>query len=150
MSLDDIPAGEAVFIDSTVLHYAVVSFEPFTMQCIQFLERIANGPAALIGSLTLPVLNDAVHKVMCSEAVERFKRPRSGLVNWLKRNPAHVKGCRAQKNASVNSSMPIQIFAIDLQAMVEAQGFVNTFGVMASDALILADATPRDFALGNE
>ncbi len=73
MSLDNIPAGVAVFIDSTALHYADVNFEAFTMQCIQFLERMQT--AALIGSLTLPVLNDAVHKVMCSEAVERFKQP---------------------------------------------------------------------------
>ena len=85
MSLDDIPAGVTTFIDSTVLHYAIAKFEAATPQCVRFLDRIAK--SELMGCLTLPVLNDAVHKVMCSEAVARFKRPRAGLVNWLKQNP---------------------------------------------------------------
>ncbi len=137
MSLDDIPAGVTTFIDSTVLHYAIAKFEAATPQCIRFLDRIAK--SELIGCLTLPVLNDAVHKVMCSEAVARFKRPRAGLVNWLKKNPAQVKELtRAKELLNLIGVLPIRFLAADLQSMSEAQHVINPHGLLASDALILA------------
>ena len=89
MSLDDLPAGTTAFVDSTILHYALVQFEPSTGQCIRFFERVAK--QEISACLHIPSLNDAVHKVMCSEVVVRFQRPRAGLVRWMKENPRLVR-----------------------------------------------------------
>lgn len=82
----DVPANETVFLDSTILHYAFVDFPGATAQCIGLLNRIAGGQVT--ACLTVPVLSDAVHQVMCSEAKARFNQPRAGLVGWMKSNPA--------------------------------------------------------------
>lgn len=73
MSLN-VPAGQTIFLDSTILHYAFVNFADATPQCIELLKRITT--QELSGCLTVPVLNDAVHKIMCSEAKERFNQHR--------------------------------------------------------------------------
>lgn len=137
MPLDDIPSDSTVFVDSTILHYAFVHFEAATPQCIRFLERV--GKAELVACLNLPVLNDAVHKIMCSEAVESFNRPRSGLVAWMKRNPALVQNLtRASDLLNLSGALPMRILSADLEALVGAQRVVKAYGLLANDALILA------------
>lgn len=71
----DVPAGQTVFLDSTILHYAFVDFPGATQLCIDLLMRVVK--EELAACVTVPVLNDAVHKVMCSEAKERFDQPRA-------------------------------------------------------------------------
>lgn len=34
MPLDDVPSGVTIFVDSTILHYALVQFDVATEQCI--------------------------------------------------------------------------------------------------------------------
>ncbi|MEX2093502.1 MAG: type II toxin-antitoxin system VapC family toxin [Pirellulales bacterium] len=137
MPLDDIPAGATVFVDSTILHYAFVHFEAATPQCIRLLQRVGKGELA--ACLTLPVLNDAVHKVMCSEAMERFNRPRAGLVGWMGRNPASVRELvRASDFLNLIGGLPIRILSADLEALIGAQRMVRAHGLLASDSLIVA------------
>ena len=137
MSLDDLPAGTTAFVDSTILHYALVQFEPSTGQCIRFFERVAK--QEISACLHIPSLNDAVHKVMCSEAVVRFQRPRAGLVRWMKENPRLVrKLVLASDLLNVVSALPLQMLAVDHVVLVEAQKIVPSYGLLASDALIVA------------
>jgi predicted nucleic acid-binding protein len=136
MSLD-LPAGETVFIDSTIIHYAFVSFPGATAQCIELLRRVAEH--ALAGRLTVPVLNDAMHKVMCSEAKERFRVPRAGLVNWLKSNPERVRElARAAESLQLVRALPVAFLPLDLDSMIDAQRVAHRYGLLASDALIVA------------
>jgi predicted nucleic acid-binding protein len=135
--LDEIPGGVTALVDSTILHYACVEFEPATAQCIRFLSRISN--AELIACLSVPILNDAVHKVMCSEAVERFHRPRAGLVGWMKRNPERIKELtRASDLLKLIEALPLQLLPLDVESLAGAQRMASTHGLLASDALILA------------
>lgn len=133
----DIPPGQTVFLDSTILHYAIVNFAGATPQCIELLKRVARDE--LKGCLTVPVLNDTVHKVMCSEAKERFHQPRAGLVGWLKANPAAVRQLASAAEAlRLVEAMPISLLPVDLASLVEAQQKAQIHGLLASDALILA------------
>src|SRR6266498_1866049 len=107
-----------VFIDSTILHYAFVSFPDATPHCIKLLRRVAN--LEVTGCLTAPVLNDAVHKTMCSEAKQRFKLPRAGLVNWLKANPDRARELtHAAAVLRLVGGMPITLLPVDLAALVD-------------------------------
>lgn len=135
MPLDNIPAGATVFIDSTILHYAFVHFETATPQCIRLLDRVAK--RGLSAYLTIPVLNDAVHMVMCSEAQTRFQRPRAGLVRWMKENPSLIKELTlASDLLSLIAALPVRMLSLDREAMVGAQRMVSAHGLLASDAMI--------------
>jgi predicted nucleic acid-binding protein len=133
----NVPAGQRVFLDSTILHYAFVDFAAATSQCLELLQRAARGELA--ACLTIPVLNDAVHKTMCSEAMDRFERPRAGLVRWLVTNPDRVKQLtNASRALRVIEAMPIEILPVDLADMISAQRAAEMYGLLASDSLIVA------------
>lgn len=133
----DVPAGQTVFLDSTILYYAFVNFPGATPLCAELLQRLAKGEVA--GCLTTPVLNDAVHKIMCAEAKERYDQPRAGLVHWLKANPNCVKQLtHAAEVLRLVAAMPIAILPVDLDALVDAQRTAQSYGLLASDALIVA------------
>jgi predicted nucleic acid-binding protein len=84
-------------------------------------------------------LNDAVHKVMCSEAQARFQRPRAGLANWMKENPALVKELTlASELLSLIAALPVRMLSVDLEALVGAQRMISAHGLLASDAMIAA------------
>lgn len=42
----DVPAGRTVFLDSTIIHYAVVDFPGATPRCIELLKRVTDGELA--------------------------------------------------------------------------------------------------------
>jgi predicted nucleic acid-binding protein len=133
----DVPAGARVFLDSTIFHYAFVSFPGATPQCMQLLTRIADRD--LSACVSIPVLNDAVHKVMCSEAVARFSRARAGLVNWMKSNPDRVRELtHADAMLRLVEAMPVEVLSVDPAALRHAQQMVQEHGLLASDALIAA------------
>jgi predicted nucleic acid-binding protein len=132
-----IPAGQTVFLDSTILHYAFVSFPDATARCIDLLGRIAKGEVS--AHITVPVLNDAVHKIMCSEAKQRFDRPRAGLVAWLKANPDAVRQLTHAEGAlRLVAALPIELLPVDTAMLLAAQQIARTRGLLASDALIVA------------
>lgn len=133
----DLPPGEWVFLDSTIIHYAFVDFPGATPQCIELLNRVAR--RELTACLTVPVLNDAVHKVMCSDAAARFNRPRAGLVSWMKSNPTHVRELgRAAEVLRLIEAMPVEVLDAGLATLMEAQQVARDYGLLAGDALIVA------------
>lgn len=135
--LRGIPSGAAVFLDSTIIHYAFVSFGDSTSQCIELLRRIANRDVS--GFLSVPVLNDALHKVMCSEAQARFAQPRAGLVRWLKDHSEKVRELTQSGTVlTLIGALPIHILQPDLQTLSEAQQLSRRHGLLAGDAAILA------------
>jgi len=135
--LDDLPAGSDVFIDSPILHYAVVTSDPPTQACLRFLRRIAAGE--ITACISLPVLNDAIHKVMCSEAVSRFNRPRAGIVRWLKDHPDSTAQLTAARELlQLVPALSIRILPLELPSLSDAQDVVLQHGLLASDAIIVA------------
>jgi predicted nucleic acid-binding protein len=114
-----------------------VSFPGATPQCIELLRRVAK--QELAGRLTIPVLHDAAHKIMCSEAKERFNQPRAGLVNRLKGSPDCVRKLTyATEVLRLVEAMPITVLPVDLAASIETQSVVQAHGLSAGDALIVA------------
>jgi predicted nucleic acid-binding protein len=133
----DLPAGATVFLDSTIIHYAFVDFPGATAQCIGLLNRVAS--REVTSCLTVPVLNDAVHKVMCSEAKVRFAQPRAGLVNWMKANPHRVRELgNAAEVLGLTAAMPVRLLDVGLTTLAEAQAISHAHGLLAGDALIVA------------
>ena len=133
----DVPPGVTVFLDSTIIHYAFVDFPGATAQCIGLLNRIAGREVQ--ACLTVPVLNDAAHKVMCSEAKVRFAQPRAGLVNWMKANPDRVRELvNAAEVLRLIGAMPVRLLDLGMSTLADAQAVARANGLLAGDALIVA------------
>jgi predicted nucleic acid-binding protein len=82
----DLPDGGKCFVDANIFYYHLVDTPPLSDPCTTFLERAANGTIEVYTSL--PILADAVHKVLLTEAAMKFGQNRAGLVNWLQRTSA--------------------------------------------------------------
>jgi predicted nucleic acid-binding protein len=92
----------------------------------------------LAAYVTVPVLNDAAHKIMCSEAIGRFSQPRAGLVRWLKDHPERVRElAQAETALHLMDALPVELLPIDVGTLLAAQGVIRTTGLLASDGLIL-------------
>ena len=139
----DVPGGQTVFLDSTILHYAFVSFPGATPACIELLGRVAR--REIVGRTTAPVLNDAVHKIMCSDAVQRFNRPRAGLVPWLKAHPDHVRQLtHAGGVLCLVEALSIELLPVDTAMLIDAHRVSQTCGLLAGDALLVAAMQRHD------
>lgn len=133
----DVPAGARIFIDSTILHYAFVDFRDATPQCVQLLNRVASHEVT--ACISVPVLNDALHKVMCSEAKARFNQARARLVNWMKSHPNRVRELTvATEVLQLIDALPVELLPVSLSVLDDAQQIVKTQGLLASDAMIVA------------
>jgi anti-sigma factor ChrR (cupin superfamily) len=71
--------------------------------------------------VTVPVLNDVVHKIMCPHAKEWFDQPRAELVRWLEDHPDRVRELTAADEALRLIEAANQTSAAGPAALVEAQ-----------------------------
>src|SRR5436309_14844411 len=89
MTLVDIPAGAAVFVDSNVLLFAVTGHQDHGAACEALLDRIEN--QEITGVVSTYVLGEVIHRLMTIEAMDRFGWPAQGIANRLRRHPAEVQ-----------------------------------------------------------
>jgi predicted nucleic acid-binding protein len=135
--LDLVPDGAHLFLDSTILHYALVDFAPATEACLRLLRRANAGEVVV--STSVPALNDAVHKVLCSEAVSRLNRPRAGLVRWLKEHPDQMRRLSAGDDVlRLCDEVGVRLLGQDAATLRLAQRVIADVGLLAGDALIVA------------
>jgi predicted nucleic acid-binding protein len=132
----DIADGAACIVDSNIFYYALVPTPPLTQACVEFLNR------AIVQKLdlytTIPILSDAVHKVMISEAAQLSGRDRAGLVGYLGRHPEIIQQLTEYPKAVQQlQSIPLKILAAEVSDLKEATRQATQFGIMTNDALIV-------------
>ena len=66
MSLDDLLAGAAVFVDANIFTYHFQPHPSWGPSCTRLLQRIEN--QELAGFTTIPVLGEVAHRLMTIEA----------------------------------------------------------------------------------
>jgi predicted nucleic acid-binding protein len=87
----DLPAGTDCFVDTNVFVYHFTSRDAEGIACTDFLRRVAGGE--IRASVSMPVLADALHKVMLAEVRARHGLDRAGLVAWIQRHrDCHPEG----------------------------------------------------------
>jgi hypothetical protein len=60
MNLDDLMAGDAVFLDANVFTYHFQPHPAWGVSCTRFLHRIEN--QEIVGFTTIPVLGEVCHR----------------------------------------------------------------------------------------
>jgi predicted nucleic acid-binding protein len=137
VTFDDIPSSSAVFIDANCLVYAVSADPRYGQSCERLLEQIDNQDVQ--GFTSAHVLSETAHRVMTLEAVTRFSRPLAGMANWLRRHPPEVQQLSRHRVAIDEiRTCKVQILPVDGPQVSRAADLSIQFGLLSSDALIVA------------
>ena len=137
-TIEDIPPGQRVFLDSTVFIYHFGGQSP---QCRRLLERCARREIA--GVTSVADFNETCHRLMMMEAVHSGAVSGGGVLRKLRERPDVVMGLRrhvAQLRSIV--SWGIEVLPIDISCALRAADLRATTGLLTNDAIILA--TMRD------
>src|SRR5262249_14863189 len=137
MTLDDILAGQAVFVDANILLYYFTAHSRYGAACQKLLDRIAN--KEITGFTSSSVLAEVVHRLMTIDACQRFRWPAKGIAQRLRRHPAEVQQLTRPRQAVD------EITLIGLDVLPVAKGHVSLApdisrqtGLLCGDAVIVA------------
>src|SRR5439155_7433580 len=133
----ELPDGTACFVDSNILYYALVPTFGVSEHCLKLLDRAIAGHVSL--SASIPVLSDAIHKVMISEAAQLAGRDRVGIVGYLGKHPELISRLVEYPQAIGRLSVvPMQVLPLDDQLLRDAARLAVQHGILTNDALIAA------------
>jgi predicted nucleic acid-binding protein len=137
MTFDDIPDGEAVFIDANTFVYHFTPHPRFGAACRTLLNRtLQQGVAGLTAA---DVVSDAAHRLMTMEACAVLGWPATGIARRMKRQPAEIS--RLTRFQTAVDEIPlsgIQILPITGQLVLAAAARSRQYGLLSGDALIVA------------
>ena len=133
----DLPDGTACFVDSNILYYALVPPAEPSRECAGLLDRAIANRVSL--HVSVPILSDAVHKVMTVEAAQLLGRDRAGIVSYLKRHPDVISRLTEYPKAMATlSSVPMTLFPVDEHLLAEATKIAVRHGLLTNDSMIVA------------
>jgi predicted nucleic acid-binding protein len=137
LTFADIPAGVAVFIDANPFVYY---FEPdpvLSSACGDLLQRVENDE--IEGYTSAQILNDVAHRLMTAEAVRLFAWPYKRIVHRLRDHPAEVQQLALHRLAIQEIDLiKVRVLDVTRAFVSRAADFTRQFGLLASDALIVA------------
>jgi predicted nucleic acid-binding protein len=137
MTLDQIPDGEAVFVDANTLVYHFTSHPAFGSACTRLLTRIEQ--QQLAGFISTHVMGDVARRLMTLEALKRIGWPQTGIAARLRRHHNEIATLTAHVQAVARLPLlRIKTVAIT-PALVEAATLASQkFELLMGDALIVA------------
>ena len=137
-TLDDVPGGSRVFIDTGVFIYF---FLHQSEQCRRLLERCERGE--VLGASSVVALLEATHKLMVAEAVRAGHVPVAGAIRRLRDRravAASLTGYRDQVECI--PQWGIQVLSLDLACCLRAADIRVESGLLTNDSVLVA--TMRD------
>jgi predicted nucleic acid-binding protein len=137
MSLDSVPAGVQVLVDSNILVYHFQPHPSFGPMCHRLLERIERQD--IDGCTTTNLLGELAHRLMVIEANALPGWGGGKVLNRLKQQPDVVK------QLSLFQTAVEAVLQSKIQVLTVAAGLVSTaakisrqHGLLTTDAMILA------------
>jgi predicted nucleic acid-binding protein len=133
----DLRDGTTCFLDAHILYYALVPTPGLSQQCIMLLDRIIAGRVS--GAVSIPILSDAIHKVMIAEAAQLTGRDRAGMVGYLGKHPETIKRLVEYPQAMERlRAVPMNVLAVDDSVLDSAAHLAVEHGLLTNDATIVA------------
>lgn len=137
MTLADIPSASEIFIDANIFVYHFSGPTELTPTCSAFLRRIEDQD--LTGFTSLPVIAEALHRLMIIEATETLQMEARSVVRYLKEHPAEVRKLTSHLVVAEKiQAVGVQILTTTLDDLLASQGFKTAFGLLTNDAITLA------------
>jgi len=137
MILDDLLAGNKVFMDSNIFTYHFQPHPALGTSCTRLLQRIEN--QELDAFTTIAVLGEVAHRLMTIEAHTTFGWPLADIGNRLRSNPADVQKLAVFRVASEKILQgQIQFLHVTPSTLASAIVHCQQYGLLTNDGLILA------------
>lgn len=137
MTLDQVPAGSHVFVDSNILVYHFQPHPSFGPMCHRLLERIERQD--IEGYTSTNLLGELAHRLMVIEAGTLPGWAGGKVLNRLKQQPSVVKQLTLfQKAVESVLQSKIQVLSIPPALLSTAATLSRQHGLLTNDAVILA------------
>jgi predicted nucleic acid-binding protein len=137
MTFDDIPDGEAVFLDANPFLHYFTAHARYGAVAQRLIDRIEN--QIIVGYTAAHVLLEVVHRLMTIEACQRFVWPVKRIAQRMRQHPAEVQLLDRSRQAFDELSMiGLKVLAItktDVSLGIDAS---RQTGLLSADALIIA------------
>ena len=128
MTLDQVPAGSRVFVDSTIFIY---HFTRASEDCRRFLERCEKGD--LKAATSAVVLAEVAHRLMTIEAVARGLISSGNLARKRRANPDIVKSLEGyQLQVERVPLMGVEVLPLDLRALLHSYDIRKRHGLLVN------------------
>jgi predicted nucleic acid-binding protein len=137
MTFADLQAGDSVFVDANTFVYHFSAHATFGTACTQLLQRIEN--QELLGFTSTAVVDEVMHRLMTTEASNRFGWPFAGIGNRLRTNPTEVQKLQVFRRAVADILQSrIQVLQISPALLLTAALLCQQIGLLTNDGLIVA------------
>jgi predicted nucleic acid-binding protein len=136
LTLEEIPAGTRVFLDSTIFIYHFTQASP---ECRGLLERCERQDVRGISSIT--VVAEVAHRLMMIEAVRNGLVRGENIPKKLRSRPDAVRKLRLYQDAVDQIPlMGIEIATVDLATFLGSREIRRRHGLLVNDSLVVASA----------
>lgn len=136
LPLERAPAGELIFVDSSVFIY---HFTGLSESCTRFLSRCESGDVKAATSVV--VLAEVAHRLMMLEAVSKGHIRTGGVARRLREKPELVRKLRLyQEQVDRIPLMGVRVVPLDMRTWFESAQLRTRFGLLTNDSLVAATA----------
>jgi predicted nucleic acid-binding protein len=137
MTLDQVPAGAHVFVDSNILVYHFQPHPTFGRMCYRLLERIERQD--IQGSTSTNMLGELAHRLMVIEAAALPGWRGGNVLNRLKQQPDVVKQLSLfQTGVESVLQSKTRVVAVPAGLVSTAVLLSRQHGLLTTDATVLA------------
>jgi predicted nucleic acid-binding protein len=131
--LDIIPPRSKIFIDSNILIY---HFLDLSESCSILLERVEHGEVQAY--ISTVVQAEVLHRLMISEAVDKFGIKPNQAVRYLKEHPRAIASLNICEIALADIlEFNIEVICMGREAIIKSQNLRKYYGLMTNDSLNL-------------
>jgi predicted nucleic acid-binding protein len=137
MTLDDLVAGDQVFIDANIFTYHFQPHPDLGVSCTRLLQRIE--VSELQGFTTIPTLGEVAHRLMTIEAHQSLGWPFAGIGNRLRSHPAEVQKLSVFRVAAEQILQGrVQVLPVTPGTFATTVVLCQQHGLLTNDGLIRA------------
>lgn len=131
--LEHIPMKRKIFIDANILIY---HFLGLSESCSTLLESAEHDEVQAY--ISTVVQAEVLHRLMISEAVEKFRIKPYQAARYLKEHPRAIKSLETCEIALAEiPEFNIDIICLESDAIIKSRRFREDFGLMTNDSLNL-------------
>lgn len=131
--IDTILPGSKIFIDSNILIY---HFLDLSESCSILLERVEHGEVQAY--ISTVVQAEVLHRLMISEAVDKFGIKPNQAVRYLKGHPRAIASLDKCEIALADIlEFNIKVICMGREAIINSQNLRECYGLMTNDSLNL-------------
>ena len=136
-SLNDFPAGNAVYVDSNIFIYDTTGHSKYALSCSKFLDRIES--SGITGITSILTINETVHKLSIIELSSKMKERPVSIIRLVKEDPSLLDTLDIPFIVAENiMDMNLEIVSFSDLIFTDALKFMKQHRLMSNDAVHLA------------